>query len=85
MAPTTFAEYDMGMMLGLKGFVAAILGGLTGAPAAIAGGLALGLIESFGAGYVSSGYKDFIAFAALIIIMIVRPSGILGKHAQKKV
>lgn len=85
MAPNTFAEYDMGMMLGLKGFVAAILGGLTGAPAAIVGGFTLGLIESFGAGFISSGYKDFIAFGALIVIMIVRPSGILGKHTQKKV
>jgi branched-chain amino acid transport system permease protein len=85
MAPITFAQYDMGMMLGLKGFVAAVLGGLTGAPAAIVGGFTLGFIESLGAGYISSGYKDFIAFAVLIIIMIVRPSGILGANTVKKV
>lgn len=85
MAPATFAQYDMGMMLGLKGFVAAVLGGLTGAPAAIVGGFALGIIESLGAGYISSGYNDFIAFAALIVIMIFLPSGILGKNLQKKV
>jgi branched-chain amino acid transport system permease protein len=85
MAPATFAQYNMGMMLGLKGFVAAVLGGLTGAPAAIVGGFTLGIIESLGAGYISSSYVDFIAFAALIIIMIFLPNGILGKNMQKKV
>lgn len=84
-APATFAEYNMGMMFTLKGFVAAVLGGLTGAPAAIAGGFTLGLVESFGAGYISSGYRDFIAFLVLIVILIVLPNGILGKKSIKKV
>jgi branched-chain amino acid transport system permease protein len=84
-APATYAEYDMGMMFTLKGFVAAVLGGLTGAPAAIVGGFTLGLLESFGAGYISSGYKDFISFLALIIILILLPNGILGKKTIKKV
>jgi branched-chain amino acid transport system permease protein len=58
---------------------------MTGAPAAIVGGFTLGLLESFGAGFISSGYRDFISFAILILILIVRPSGILGIHAVKKV
>lgn len=85
MAPATFASYEMGVMLSLKGFVAAILGGLSGAPAAIVGGFALGLIESLGAGFISSGYIDFIAFGTLILIMLIRPNGILGKKKIKKV
>ena len=57
-APITFTSYDVGVMLGLKGFAAAILGGLGSFPGAIVGGLVLGLLESFGAGFVSSAYKD---------------------------
>jgi branched-chain amino acid transport system permease protein len=65
-APITFTSYDVGVMLGLKGFAAAILGGLGSFPGAIAGGLVLGLLESFGAGFVSSAYKDVIAFVIIL-------------------
>lgn len=76
--PITMATYDMGFMLGLKGFVAAILGGVTSATGAIVGGVLLGIIESFAAGTVSSGLKDAIAMAVMIIVLLTRPTGIMG-------
>jgi branched-chain amino acid transport system permease protein len=78
-APIIFPAYDMGIMLGIKGFSASILGGLGSAPGAVIGGILLGLIESFGAGYISSGMKDAIAFGAVLILLLVRPFGILGE------
>jgi len=81
-APITMASYDMGMMLGLKGFCAAILGGLGSSGGAIAGGLILGLVESLGAGLISSSYKDAIAFIILLIILLVKPSGLIGGGAR---
>lgn len=83
--PITMATYDMGLMLGLKGFVAAVLGGLTSIPGALFGGIILGIIESLGAGYLSSGYKDAIAFLILILILFVKPDGLLGKIGGKRV
>jgi branched-chain amino acid transport system permease protein len=77
-APLTYATYDMGAMLGLKGFVAAIMGGLGSFPGAVAGGLLLGVLETTGAGLISSGAKFAIAFAILLIILLVRPAGLLG-------
>jgi branched-chain amino acid transport system permease protein len=74
-APITYATYDMGLMLGLKGFVAAVLGGLVSPPGAIAGGFLLGVLESFSAGLLSSGYKDAVAFLILIVICIVQVAG----------
>jgi branched-chain amino acid transport system permease protein len=74
-APITYATYDMGLMLGLKGFVAAVLGGLASPPAAIAGGFALGLLESLAAGFVSSAYKDAVAFLVLIAICLAQAGG----------
>ncbi len=75
LAPITFATYDMGLMLGLKGFVAAVIGGLANAPGAVAGALMLGLLESF-ATPISSGYKDAAAFVVLIAVMLLRPGGV---------
>ncbi len=72
-APIIFATYDMGLMLSLKGFVAAVMGGLVNYPAAVAGGFLLGILESLGAGFISSGYKDAIAFIALFIILLSTP------------
>lgn len=76
-APIIFATYDMGLMLSLKGFVAAVMGGLVNYPAAVAGGFLLGILESLGAGLVSSGYKDAIAFVALFIILLSKPRWIV--------
>jgi len=77
-APITLASYDMGTMLGLKGFCAAILGGLGSGGGAIAGGLILGVLESLGAGLISSAYKDAIAFVVLLLILFAKPSGLFG-------
>ena len=71
-APLTLATYDMGLMLGLKGFVAAVIGGLLSAPGAVAGGLALGVLESLAAGLLSSGMKDAIAFIVLLAVILAR-------------
>ena len=77
-APITYATYDMGAILGLKGFVAAILGGLNSTPGAIVGGFLLGVLETTGAGLVSSGFKNAIAFGILLVILFFRPGGLLG-------
>jgi branched-chain amino acid transport system permease protein len=79
MAPATRPSYDMGLMLGLKGFVAAIMGGLISAPGAVVGGLVLGVAENVGAGILSAGYKDIIVFAILIIILLFRPQGFVSQ------
>ena len=71
-APLTLVSYDMGLMLGLKGFVAAVIGGLVSAPGAVVGGLLLGVLESLAAGLISSGMKDAIAFIALLIVIFAR-------------
>jgi branched-chain amino acid transport system permease protein len=78
MAPATRPTYDMGLMLGLKGFVAAIMGGLVSAVGAVVGGLVLGVAENIGAGVTSSGYKDVIVFVTLVVILVVRPQGFIG-------
>ncbi len=84
-APITFTSYEVGIMLGLKGFAAAILGGLASFPGAIVGGLLLGLLESLGAGYVSSAYKDVIAFVLILVVLFFRPDGILGAVKSERV
>lgn len=84
-APITFASYDTGVMLGLKGFSAAILGGMGNPMGAVAGGLLLGLIESLSAGLISSGYKDAIGFIILLLVLFFRPSGLFGKASVERV
>jgi branched-chain amino acid transport system permease protein len=84
-APIGFTSYDTGVMLGLKGFAAAILGGIGNFHGAIFGGLLLGLLESLGAGFVSSAYKDAIAFGVLLGVLYVRPDGILGALRSDRV
>jgi len=84
-APISFTSWDVGVMLGLKGFAAAILGGLGSGPGAIAGGLALGLIESLGAGYLSSAYKDVFAFVILLGALVFLPNGLAGRRAAERV
>ena len=78
-APIAFMQYDSGIFLGIKGFVACIIGGFGNPVGAALGGLLLGLLESLSAGYLSSGYKNAIAFVVLIAFLFVRPTGILGE------
>jgi len=78
-------NFTMGWNYGLKAFTAAILGGIGNIPGAMVGGLLLGIIEAMGAAYLSMAWKDAIAFAVLIIILIVRPTGLLGERVAEKV
>ncbi len=83
--PITYTSYDAGVMLGLKGFCAAILGGMGNSMGAVAGGLLLGIIESLGAGVISSGYKDAIAFIVILGVLFFRPGGLLGAADAERV
>ncbi len=84
-APITYSSYDAGIMLGLKGFAAAVLGGMGNPMGAVAGGLLLGLVESLAAGLISSGYKDAIAFVILLLVLFLRPSGLFGRATAERV
>ena len=84
-APIAFTSWDAGTLLGLKGFAAAILGGLGSFHGAVAGGLVLGLLESLGAGFVSSAYKDAIAFVVILAVLFVRPDGLVGALRSERV
>ncbi|MFT4115487.1 branched-chain amino acid ABC transporter permease [Bradyrhizobium sp.] len=83
--PLTLSSYDQGAMFGFKGFSAAMLGGVGSLPGAVVGGIALGLLEAFGSFYISSDFKDAIAFTVLLLILFVRPSGLLGRADVVKV
>lgn len=76
--PISLMSYDRGAMLAVKGFGAVVLGGLGSFPGAVIGGLILGTIESLGAGFISSGYKDAFALIVLMLVLFYKPSGILG-------
>ena len=84
-APITLTSWDVGVMLGLKGFAAAILGGLGSGVGAVVGGLVLGIAESMGAGYLSSAYKDAIAFVIILAVLFFMPSGLFGKKSADRV
>ncbi len=84
-APLTMTAYDVGVMLGLKGFCAAIIGGMSSGLSTVIGGLILGVLESLGAGLISSGYKDAIAFIILLLILFIRPQGLFGKPESERV
>jgi len=81
-APKTLTSYDVGTMLGLKGFCAAVFGGLGSGGGAIVGGLTLGVLESLGAGTDYGAYKDAIAFTVLLLILFVKPTGLFGGGAR---
>lgn len=85
LAPLTLTSYDVGVMLGLKGFVAAVLGGLGNGLGAVIGGLLVGLIEALGAGYISSSYKDAIPFVLILLILFFLPRGLFGGKATERV
>lgn len=85
-------HFTMGFILGLKAFTAAVLGGIGNVPGAVLGGLLLGIIESLGAGYIGditggflgSHYQDIFAFAVLILVLLFRPSGLLGERVADR-
>lgn len=83
--PITTLSYDIGVMLGLKGFAAAVLGGYGNIIGAIVGGLLLGILESLGAGLISSNYKDVLAFVILLLVLFMKPSGLLGFGEKERV
>jgi branched-chain amino acid transport system permease protein len=86
------AHYTMGSLLGLKAFCAAVLGGIGNIPGAMLGGILLGLVEALGAGYIGdftnnwfgSNYQDVFAFIVLILVLVLRPSGLLGKRVEDR-
>ncbi|MBB6249908.1 ABC transporter permease subunit [Nitrospirillum iridis] len=78
-------DFYIGFLAGMKAFTAAVLGGIGSLPGAMLGGLLIGLIEAFFSGYVSSAYKDVAAFSILILVLVVRPSGLLGRPDIEKV
>ena len=78
-------NFYIGFIVGIKAFVAAVLGGIGSIAGAVLGSFVLGLVESFGTGYISSDYEDLFAFLFLIIILTFKPSGLLGKTLKQKV
>jgi len=78
-------NFYIGFVAGIKAFTAAVLGGIGSIPGAVLGALVLGLAESFATGYVSSDYEDVFAFGLLVLILIFKPAGILGRTTPKKV
>lgn len=84
-APITLTSYDVGIMLGLKGFVAATLGGLGNGMGAVVGGLVLGMTEAMAAGYLSSEYKDAVPFVLIILILFFMPRGLFGARVTERV
>lgn len=83
--PVTFAIYDAGTLLGLKGFAAAVAGGLGNTFGGIAGGLVLGLLEAFGGGLIGSEFKDVAAFVLLLGLLFVRPRGLFARGESERV
>jgi branched-chain amino acid transport system permease protein len=84
-APITLTKYDVGIMLGLKGFCAAVIGGLGTAAGALAGGILLGVAEALSAGYISSAYKDAVAFIIILAVLFFAPHGMFGRREGKRV
>ncbi len=85
LTPITMTSYDVGIMLGLKGFVAAVLGGLGNGLGAVVGGLLVGILEAMGAGYISSAYKDAIPFVLILLILFFMPRGLFGGKSTDRV
>jgi branched-chain amino acid transport system permease protein len=84
-APITLTYAGVGIMLGLKGFSAAIVGGLGNPMGAVAGGLVVGIAEAMTAGYISSAYKDAVAFLIILAVLLIRPSGLFGRRVSDRV
>lgn len=84
-SPIYFSSWDYGLGLGLKGFVAATLGGLVSLRVALFGGLLLGVLENLVAGYIDTGYRDAVAFLVLLLVLLVRPQGLVLKASAARV
>lgn len=84
LAPMFYVSPDMGISVGLKGFSAAIVGGFGSVSGAMMGGILLGLVESIGASYVASAYRDLISFAVMILILYLKPSGLFARRVEQK-
>ena len=82
-APITGATYDMGLTLGLAGFVAAVLGGLDSLPGALVGGFVLGIVEKVAGGLVSTGWEQGVGFLILVLVLLLRPQGLLGRAVRR--
>ncbi|MEI2736770.1 MAG: branched-chain amino acid ABC transporter permease [Rhodoblastus sp.] len=83
--PIAMTSFDVGVMLGLKGFVAAVVGGLGSGLGAVVGGLAVGIIEAMSAGYISSAYKDATPFVLILLVLFVMPRGLFGARETERV
>ena len=83
--PITLTSYDVGTLLALKGFAAAMLGGIGSPLGAVVGGLLLGMIEALSAGYLSSTYKDAIAFLIILVVLVAMPQGLFGRVKVERV
>ncbi len=84
-APISFVQYDIGVMFGLKGFAACVVGGFGNNYGAVVGGLIIGVAESLAAGYISSSYKDLVAFVIMILVLFIKPSGIFSSKDVERV
>jgi branched-chain amino acid transport system permease protein len=84
-APITLTSYDAGTLLSLKGFAAAMIGGMGNPVGAVLGGLLLGIGEAVGGGLISSAYKDAFAFLLILIVLAVRPQGLVGSRVRERV
>jgi branched-chain amino acid transport system permease protein len=82
-APITSATYDMGLTLGLAGFVAAVLGGLDSLPGALVGGFVLGIVEKVAGGVLSTGWEEGVGFLILVLVLVLRPQGLLGRAVRR--
>jgi branched-chain amino acid transport system permease protein len=85
LTPITMTSYDVGIMLGLKGFVAAVVGGLGNGLGAVVGGLMVGIIEALSAGYISSAYKDAAPFLLIFVVLFFLPRGLFGVKVTERV
>ncbi|MBX9935799.1 MAG: branched-chain amino acid ABC transporter permease [Burkholderiaceae bacterium] len=83
--PITMTSYDVGIMLGLKGFVAVVVGGLGNGLGAVVGGLLVGVLEAMGAGYISSAYKDAMPFVLILLVLFFMPRGLFGGKSTDRV